>query len=79
MLKESDEYDWAFGAATPSGVLSSVRAGLASLNEHPPPVQALKYESKQINICQCNTDSFSNKFLGKFYNLCISTLSLCFS
>lgn len=42
MLKESDEYDWAFGAGTPSGVLSSVIAVLATLIEHPPPVQALK-------------------------------------
>lgn len=50
MLKESDEYDWAFGAGTPSGVLSSVIAVLASLIEHPPAVQALKYELKQINI-----------------------------
>lgn len=62
MLKESDEYDWAFGAGTTSGVLSSVRAVLASLTEHPPPVQALEYESKQINIFQCHTNNFSNDF-----------------
>lgn len=46
MLKESGEYDWAFGAGTPSGVLSSVRALLASLIVHPPPVQALKYQTQ---------------------------------
>lgn len=58
MLKESDEYDWAFGAGTPSGVLSSVTAVLASLIEHPPPVQALKYEAQQASIFEFNTKNF---------------------
>lgn len=47
MLKESEEYDWALGAGTPSGVLSVVIAEVVSLIVHPPPVQAFKRKKER--------------------------------